>query len=728
MNHWGNKITTGVILVAIIATAILPAATLLAPQKAEAQSSCIAGIISKYISKLIFGALSALKIPVNDSQTGSNTGNTAGNTFGSWVSECIIKPMVKALVKQLIHEFLASIRDWINNGFDSSGPRFVSDIEGFFADVVDKGVGRMIYGSDLKFLCSPFALDIRLALGLHYWGGGKFRDRIRCTLSDVIGNVTSAGDRLAYRNSWQSWLDITTKPQNNPYGAFALAKSELEIRIANQKFVAGKEQDWGSGFLTTKRCIEYDTEEALYGDDPRYEEAGIDPCVKYETVTPGRLISEGIASSIGAEVDEYVAAEDIDAIFGALMNQMIGSIFSAAGIFSGTTRYSNYYRDKFEKDRAAGVFNIGSGATAPAGFTGFACETIGKYVANADNTNVDYIKDTGTVNVTASGDGMPWPAKDIASSLPPSTTPTSQYQIFARLIKYCEQKGFWYDADLAAGSIIPTSGSNQSDGENTQINIALGGAGTDTAIASQSSTLNGFGPQFGNDGSTFGGANATNFGIAVTELGGTQSWQVDFSKTKFSKYIETIVVTPASYINKSGDDIENAWVLLSSAEVTVYNGATEVYSGTLSPPFTGASPRRIPLCETGPTTCVQGTRVVITKDGGVALAEVSVFSHPQPIITSNGPSTLTIPVGTDFNEMAGITAKDFKGEDATVNVADIDTNIPDTYTLIYTATDSAGVPSNPLTRTITVSGGGGSVVPQSSPPNPPGIGDLPPLQ
>ena len=289
---------------AIVAMVVLPGGVLIVPKKAEAQSSCIAGIISKYISKIIFGVLSVLAIPVNDKSVANSSSNTAGNTFGSWVSECIIKPMVKALVKQLIHEFLASIRDWINNGFDGSGPRFVSDIEGFFADVVDKGVGRMIYGSDLKFLCSPFALDIRLALGLHYWGGGKFRDRIGCTLSDVIGNVTSAGERLAYRNSWQSWLDITTQPQNNPYGAFALAKSELEIRIANQKFVAGKEQDWGSGFLATKRCARYENTEGIEGDTPADPDNPYNPiqCVQWETVTPGRLISEGIASSVGAEV------------------------------------------------------------------------------------------------------------------------------------------------------------------------------------------------------------------------------------------------------------------------------------------------------------------------------------------------------------------------------------------------------------------------------------------
>src|SRR3989338_707067 len=251
-----RQATFGLVLMALLSTIVLPSAILLWPQKTEAQGSCIAGIISSLFGKLggMLGGIGGGEVPTKDSATRGNTQKTSGYTGGSFVSDCIIKPLVKNLVKQLIHSFLTSITDWINDGFDGSGPRFVSDPASFFADIADRAIGQVVMGSDLNFLCSPFALDVRLALGLNYWSGG-FRDRITCTLSDIINNTMNAAERTAYRNSWQSWLDLTTRPQNNPYGAFALAKSELEIRIANQQCVAGKEADWGSGFLTTKRCV-----------------------------------------------------------------------------------------------------------------------------------------------------------------------------------------------------------------------------------------------------------------------------------------------------------------------------------------------------------------------------------------------------------------------------------------------------------------------------------------
>jgi len=703
MKTWCHKITAGIILVAIVAMIVLPGGTLFFPKKAEAQTSCISGIIMGFISKLIGGITTFMSVPIKNQPIQKNTSSTAGNTFGSWVSDCIIKPMVKALVKELIHEFLMSIVDWINNGFEDGGPRFISDVEGFFADVVDRGVGQMIYGSDLKWLCSPFALDIRLALGLNYWGP-RFRDRIKCTLSDVINNTMNAAQRTAYRNSWQSWLDITTRPQNNPYGAFALAKSELEIRIANQQWVAGKEADWGSGFLTTKRCVANlppeETSDDMFGNVLTNQEAR---CAKWETVTPGKLVQEGIGKVIGAEVDEYVAAEDIDAIFGALTNQMIGSIFGATGIFSGTTRNTNYYRNKFESDKTAGVFNVGSGGTAPAGFENFDCATIGNYVRNGEVVSV--INGDTTTPVS----GYPWTNRQDAP------TPLTQSQVYSLLTKYCSEKGFWNTAQTAVNNNIPPAyGGESSKGEGTQINIALGGAGTDTAIATQSTTLNGFGPQFGNDGSTFGGANSMTFGIAATASYAEQYWEVDFSKTKFSRYIENIVITPAAYINRTGTDNSSAWNLLDGAIVDVYNGNTKVFSNTL-PNFNGASPYRISLCAAGQTTCTQATRVKISGGAnGLALAEVSVFSHPQPIIYSTGASTLNIAQGEDFIELDGVIAKDFNDKDIPQEniIADmnIDANTSDgIYIITYTATDSAGVPSNPLERIVTV-GAGGAVV------------------
>ncbi len=709
MKTWYHKITAGIILVAIVAMVVLPPAGLLFPKKAEAQGACIGGLIAVGISKIIGGIATVLSIPVSDVGNMPTHTSVQFNTAGVFIKDCIIIPLVKSMVKAMIHQFLMSIVDWINSGFDGSGPRFVSDPESFFADVVDKGVGQMIYGSDLKFLCSPFALDIRLALGLNYWGG-RFRDRITCTLSDVIGNITSIPERQAYRNSWQSWLDLTTKPQNNPYGAFALAKSELEIRIANKKFVVGKEIDWGSGFLTTKRCIEYDTEEALYGDDPRYEEAGVDPCVRYETVTPGKLVSEGVAKVVGSQVDEYVAAEDIDAIFGALFNQMIGSIFSASGIFSGTTRNTNYYRNKFESDKAAGVFNVGSGVTAPTGFSSSDCST--NYVLNGNIVSV--ISDTATTPVTE--------ARWVSNS-----AGITQSQVYSLLTKYCSQLGFWNNAqgtvDNTINNLRPPVDTGGGQTPSPSMNIALKAFG---GIATQSATyLGSYTAEYANDGGTFGGSVGYNSGIAVTRVvGGSTFWELDLSRvTNQSRYLEEIVITPAIRINGSMD--ETGWTKLNNATVSVYgvgSNAAAFYTTTLDL-FTEASSVRIPLCAASQTSCQEVGKIRISRMASeLALAELEAFNHPRPTISVTAEAVNRITVGGTFEPLLGVVGKDFKGETDTVSVnlvsGAVDTNLAGPYTLTYVATDLAGVPSNPLTRTVIVGSGGGTPPPPPPPPPP----------
>ena len=751
MKTWFQKITAGIILVAIVAMVALPGGVLLFPKKAEAQTSCIAGLIMGFISKLIGGLMTVMSIPIQNQPMQSSTASSAGSNFGSWVKVCIIEPMVKALVKEMIHQFLASIVDWINNGFDSSGPRFISDIEGFFADVVDRGVGQMIYGSDLKFLCSPFALDIRLALGLQYWGP-KFRDRIRCTLSDVIGNVTSAGDRLAYRNSWQSWLDLTTKPQNNPYGAFALAKSELEIRIANQKFTAGKEADWGSGFLATKRCVPLDPglAEGRPMSDPILAE-GEPICERWETVTPGKLVQEGIGKVVGAQVDEYVSATDIDAIFVALFDQMIGSIFSAAGIFSGTTKGTNYYRNKFESDKAAGVFNVGSGATAPAGVEGFNCSTIGNY-ARVDNVNVSYINSAVTPPTTRNvkdplngAIATPWPDKDTPSSVPPSTTPTSQSQVYSLLTKYCGQLGFWTGAqgavdNVASSSIPPVNQSGQEP--MPSINIAMNINGSALTKSSAVLSVSGIGTylsSYANDGSTMPAGDSFSFGTAVAcpATNGSQGWgEVEYNvSSSVSTYLDKIIIYPATTIKQSGSgDIYDAWNLLNGITLKIYNGAAEVGSQVVSG-VTTPDPITINLCSASPTIgCQLSTKirllssgtgnVGLSRSGCVALAELQALNHPRPTISITSEAVDTVAVGGTFDYTTGVEGKDFKGEATAVGyTGTVDITMAGTYDITYTATDSAGVNSNPLVRKITVGSGGGgsggSAPPPTTPPPPP---------
>ena len=98
----------------------------------------------------------------------------------------------------------------------------------------------------------------------------------------------------------------------------------------------------------------------------------------------------------------------------------------------------------------------------------------------------------------------------------------------------------------------------------------------------------------------------------------------------------------------------------------------------------------------------------VTDSAGLAADQVTrtviVVDTTPPVITLNGMSSVTIEKGTTYVD-PGATAYD-NGDD---NISDriqtvnpVNTNLPDTYTITYNVTDSAGLAADQVTRTVTV--------------------------
>ena len=86
--------------------------------------------------------------------------------------------------------------NWVNSGFQGS-PAFVQNPEQFFQNIGDNVAGNFIagLGSPLAALCSPIALNVRLALALNQAGssgGSGSSNPYSCTLSSIINNVQNA--------------------------------------------------------------------------------------------------------------------------------------------------------------------------------------------------------------------------------------------------------------------------------------------------------------------------------------------------------------------------------------------------------------------------------------------------------------------------------------------------------------------------------------------------------
>jgi len=104
---------------------------------------------------------------------------------------------------------------------------------------------------------------------------------------------------------WRGWIELTQNPANNPYGAYLIAETELSRRLAEAELLAQKDVDQGAGFISLKKCVEYEVLDSA--DCPWYDEDGNcvvqnteNKCLRYETQTPGRIIADQLAFNLGS--------------------------------------------------------------------------------------------------------------------------------------------------------------------------------------------------------------------------------------------------------------------------------------------------------------------------------------------------------------------------------------------------------------------------------------------
>ncbi len=234
--------------------------------------------------------------------------------------EIFLDKIAFMLAKATLRQITASIVQWINSGFQGS-PAFVTDLEGFLLDVADQEAGRFIYGSELGFLCSPFQLDVRIALALQYQGARDYE--VQCTLSDVVDNVDGFLAGNFEDGGWQGWFAITGDPSNSPTGAFLEAEAELSARIVDAQGREIKKLDFGDGFFSTEFC------ETIGGTLEKQN------CT---ITTPGNVIAESINNHLSYGEIALIEADEINEIIGALFAQLAQQAITGAGGLLGVSR------------------------------------------------------------------------------------------------------------------------------------------------------------------------------------------------------------------------------------------------------------------------------------------------------------------------------------------------------------------------------------------------------
>ncbi|MDE1875017.1 MAG: hypothetical protein KGH68_03060, partial [Patescibacteria group bacterium] len=373
-----TKSVVGILVVSFL----VPSAILLAPQPTEADSSC-AAVVAGAVASIPTLAAAEKFLGVTTSRPSSAVAGSvgAGSSFGTFFGNCILKPIAVRLAKAMLQNITQSIVTWINNGFKnpdgSKSPSFVQNFSGLINQTTDQVIGNFLT-SDLGagFLCSSFSLQVKIAIAQSYL---PYQQTGQCTLSQIENNVNGF---IQNDNSggWDNWLQVTTVPQNNVWGATIMAENALTEQVANKLDVQNRELDWGKGFRSWQACQAYETPAQVRARLSSSNPTTVNPlsptksgpsyassigvtlpttstnvaatpassgpsatpqCTSWITETPGSVVENQLEVALGSGVRQLEIANDIDSIVGALTNQLMTQVVKGGLSLLGANSNSN---------------------------------------------------------------------------------------------------------------------------------------------------------------------------------------------------------------------------------------------------------------------------------------------------------------------------------------------------------------------------------------------------
>ncbi|MEI6864000.1 MAG: hypothetical protein WCK46_01330 [Candidatus Adlerbacteria bacterium] len=279
---------------------------------------------------------------------GGTTGANVGAENGSFSVNTFLGCIARTIAKIAIQQITNSVVNWINSGFKGS-PSFVQDPSKFFTNVADSAAGTFIQSSALSFLCSPFQLQIKIAIAASY----AQRNANSCTLTGIIKNINNFMNGNFLSGNWAGMISFTTMPTNNPYGAFMFASVSLNAATSQAKGQTQTNLLQAGGFLDFKE--EVNCKDVGTTAPPTSPGKSVKPIegpggthyrvCNLRTTTPGKIIETSLSKTLDGSLDGLNLAKSFDEILGALITQLLTrTLQSGLSNLSGAGGYSsNFY-------------------------------------------------------------------------------------------------------------------------------------------------------------------------------------------------------------------------------------------------------------------------------------------------------------------------------------------------------------------------------------------------
>lgn len=194
-------------------------------------------------------------------------GDISFTTITADIPELIYKAVAKVVgvflekwKKRMITMLTNDMVNWIQNG---TKPRFITDFKKFAKKAADQAAGEAIgdaFLSDKIDICQPFKAQVNILVN-------RVRTikepQVRCTLGDITENIGNLKEQLFafgedfYKGNWSAWMSLHEEYNSVP-GSYLATKDIITTKAAQGTAAATAELTTGGGFLSSKKCAEYE--------------------------------------------------------------------------------------------------------------------------------------------------------------------------------------------------------------------------------------------------------------------------------------------------------------------------------------------------------------------------------------------------------------------------------------------------------------------------------------
>lgn len=257
-------------------------------------------------------------------------GITSASTQGLNIKEYVLKPLAWSVAKIAIQSITTSTVNWINSGFQGS-PAFVTDLQAHMGVVADTVAAQFFtqLANNIS-VKSPFGDGVTQSLKDAYYKASSANSYFQYaySLSQHSSDPVAFTRGNFNQGGFSAWF-AAQKCENNSLCTYIKASNELSSRISSAQDVQRTMLNWGGGIRSYTKC---DASGPPANQATSLSFSNINKCLGSTVVTPGSIIAARANKVFGASQDQLVTANEIDAVLGALVGQMVNGILGGSGL------------------------------------------------------------------------------------------------------------------------------------------------------------------------------------------------------------------------------------------------------------------------------------------------------------------------------------------------------------------------------------------------------------